>query len=343
MDFCETDKMAGIMNHTPISLSNTYYNIDSDSSDYSDYDDDDSDDGDVTEEDLTEMTPEEINDAKYLAIFQNNSEDFDEQIMSTENFNQLKKLEQSMMDRTDKGYYRCKIQHEGFYNECMTAMAKYITPQMLSMLQHEFSTQKNESLNHSVATLAPKGKDYSKSSSLKTRVMLTAGAQIKGHYLLWQQLFRKFLVPMDENLIRHLQVKDQFKWKRQLQQKTKEYKACRSSNRYSKFAEAHRSQLEDAKTGAQYESGIAVKNAKKTLKDAPKRNPPGTLLSEWKCKFNNENYCINKGHRDARSVDCWGNGKTKEEKDAAVAMIMKEAISNAVDTNASESKYLFRR
>ena len=101
--------------------------------------------------------------------------------------------------------------------------------------------------------------------------------------------------------------------------------------------------MEDAKTGAQYESGIAVKNAKKTLKDAPKRNPPGTLLSEWKCKFNNENYCINKGHRDARSVDCWGNGKTKEEKDAAVAMIMKEAISNAVDTNASESKYLFRR
>ena len=34
------------------------------------------------------------------------------------------------------------------------------------MLQNEFSTQKNEALNHSVATLAPKGKDYSQSSSL---------------------------------------------------------------------------------------------------------------------------------------------------------------------------------
>mmetsp|Transcript_27225 Transcript_27225/g.32204 ORF Transcript_27225/g.32204 Transcript_27225/m.32204 type:complete len:115 (+) Transcript_27225:33-377(+) len=40
-----------------------------------------------------------------------------------------------------------------------TKYQKYITPEMLVMLQHEFSTQKNESLNHSVATLAAKGKD----------------------------------------------------------------------------------------------------------------------------------------------------------------------------------------
>eukprot|EP00555_Chaetoceros_dichaeta_P003533 CAMPEP_0198250104 /NCGR_PEP_ID=MMETSP1447-20131203/1415_1 /TAXON_ID=420782 /ORGANISM="Chaetoceros dichaeta, Strain CCMP1751" /LENGTH=74 /DNA_ID=CAMNT_0043934883 /DNA_START=147 /DNA_END=368 /DNA_ORIENTATION=- len=66
-----------------------------------------------------------------------------------------------------------------------TKYQKYITPEMLVMLQHEFSTQKNESLNHSVATLAAKGKDYSKSSSLQTRVMLTGAAQIVGRYQLW--------------------------------------------------------------------------------------------------------------------------------------------------------------
>ena len=158
-----------------------YYNINSESSDYSESNDDDDDD--ITDKNLTEIKPEEINDAKYLAIFQNNSEDFDKQIISIENANELKKLEQSMMDCTDKGHYRCKTQHESFYNKCRTTMAKYITPQMLSMLQHEFSTQKNESLNHSVATLVSKGRDYSQSPSFKTRVILTACAQIKGHFL----------------------------------------------------------------------------------------------------------------------------------------------------------------
>ena len=79
---------------------------------------------------------------------------------------------------------------------------------------------------------------------------------------------------------RHLKNKDKNKRKRQHQQKTVDYKAGRSANRYSKFAEAHRSQLEDAKTGVAYESGIAVKHAKKTIKEAPKRNPEGTLPSE---------------------------------------------------------------
>ena len=53
------------------------------------------------------------------------------------------------------------------------------------------------------------------------------------------------------------------KEKRQIEQNTKEYKSRRSTNRYAKFAEAHRSQLDEVKTGAMYESGVAVKLAKK--------------------------------------------------------------------------------
>jgi len=56
---------------------------------------------------------------------------------------------------------------------------------------------------------------------------------------------------------------------RKVYQKTKEYKSGKNANRYAKFAEAHRLQLEDVKTGAKYESGVAVKN-KNSLKDAPK-------------------------------------------------------------------------
>ena len=167
-----------------------YCDIESDSSDYSNTDE--SKDDQNTDDDLLCMTEEEKQDTKYLAIFQNNSDEFDEQIMSVENQEQLKKLELSMKDRTDKGYYRCKIKHQTLYEEFTKAMEKYITPSMLCMLQHNFSTQKNESLNHAVTTLAPKGKDYSKSVSLKTRVMLTAGAQIVGHFQLWTRIFPDF-------------------------------------------------------------------------------------------------------------------------------------------------------
>ena len=114
-----------------------------------------------------------------------------------------------MVDRTEKGYYRCKIKHEALYNECLAAYAKYCTPTMLAMLQHKFSTKKNEALNHSVATIAPKTKDFSKSNSLRTRVMLIGGAQIVSHCELWSRIFKKLDVEMDDNLIKHLKGKDQ--------------------------------------------------------------------------------------------------------------------------------------
>ena len=43
-----------------------------------------------TEDDMVSMSPEEKLDTKYPAIFQNNSEEFDEQIISVENANELK-------------------------------------------------------------------------------------------------------------------------------------------------------------------------------------------------------------------------------------------------------------
>ena len=109
-----------------------------------------------------------------------------------------------MVDRTTKDYYRCKTKHESLYKECLSSYDKYCTPSMLSMFQHNFSTQKSESLNHYVATLAPKTKDCSKRNSLRTQIMLTAGAQIFGHFELWSRIFAKLFVTMDDNLIRHL-------------------------------------------------------------------------------------------------------------------------------------------
>ena len=62
-------------------------------------------------------------------------------------------------------------------------------------------------MNHSVASNSPKTKDNSKTNSLQTRVMLTAAAQIVGHYELWSRIFLRMGVKMDTNLARHLKKK----------------------------------------------------------------------------------------------------------------------------------------
>lgn len=67
----------------------SYFNIVSDSSDYSVTDD--TEDDQDTDDDLLCMTEEEKLDTKYLAIFQNNSEEFDEQVINVENQEALKK------------------------------------------------------------------------------------------------------------------------------------------------------------------------------------------------------------------------------------------------------------
>ena len=136
--------------------------------------------------------------------------------MTTRDFEALKQMESTLIERTKRGYYRYKTLHRELYDEMLNAYSKYCTPTMLSILQHEFSTQKNETMNHSVATQAPKTKTFSKSSSLLTRVLICGATQIVGHHEVWTRIFTQFNLTMDANLSRHFQRKDAVKLKRQL-------------------------------------------------------------------------------------------------------------------------------
>lgn len=144
-----------------ISVQAEYYNIESDSTNYAvpEFGEED-----FTDDDFIEMSHDEREDTKYLAIFENN---YDGKIMALEDVNKLKKMEAAMINRTNKGYYRCKIKHENLCNDRMKVRAKYCTPSMLATLQYDYSTQKNKSMNYPVATLALKTKICSKSSPLR--------------------------------------------------------------------------------------------------------------------------------------------------------------------------------
>ena len=86
-----------------------YYNITTDDSSFAES----RCENDVdTDDDLIEMSAEEKKDVKYLSIFKNSYHDFDEETMTVENVNKLKKMEESMINRISKGYYNYKDKHE---------------------------------------------------------------------------------------------------------------------------------------------------------------------------------------------------------------------------------------
>ena len=87
-----------------------------------------------------------------------------------------------------------------------------------------------------------------------------------------------------------------------------------------------------------YETGVAVKVAKKAMESEPKRNPPGTLLADWRCPFFHPNYCVLRGHTSCASEDCCMNGKPKEERDAAMKEIESEAIAIRINYIAKKGK-----
>ena len=118
-----------------------------------------------------------------------------------------------MIDRTNKGYYRCKIKYEDVYNDYMKVNTKYCMPVMLAMLQHNFPTQKNEAMNHSVVTLAPKTKDFLKQVHYIPELCCVPVYKWLGVAICGTCLFF-FKLESDTNLARHLKVKENKKRKK---------------------------------------------------------------------------------------------------------------------------------
>ena len=53
-----------------------------------------------------------------------------------------------------------------------------------------------------------------------------------------------------------------------------------------------------------YQTGVAVKAAKKTMKVSEKRNTERTLLKDWKCPYYHPKFCNKKGHKSCANEKC---------------------------------------
>ena len=136
------------------------------------------DESDIELEDLG-LDEEEVKECAYFLKYEETA-DVDETIFTQDDLAEMKNRERVMMERNDRGYYRCKIKDKKLYDEIISEYSRFITPAMLEMVHHMWSTQKNEAMNTSVASLAPKHKHYSMTTSLQTRVRIAAACQIVG-------------------------------------------------------------------------------------------------------------------------------------------------------------------
>ena len=309
-------------------------------SDGSYVEEDSSDDDSENEEEMSleSIREDEVIDAQYFAKL--DTHDDAAKVFSNTELEDLKRRELALMERNEKGYYRSKLEHAKLYSEISAAYQPYIEAEMLNMLRHPWSTQSNEAMNQSVAAYAPKGKTYSLTNSLDTRVSIAGSIQIVGYYSFWDQVFHKLNIDMDPNLRKHLQSRDIIKKKKSKQQKTKEGKKLRGEKKYEKLNKATEDWQEQQRTGEGYQSGIAVAMAlaKKNLPDPAERNPEGTPKAQWRCIYYPK-YCSNLGHKDARSKECGMKTKSKEERDAAKKCILAEAVEQEMRENPQNSTY----
>ena len=61
-------------------------------------------------------------------------------LFTADDLEEMKTRERIMMERTERGYYRSKTDHEQLYLQIMDEYARFITRPMLLMLNHPYST-----------------------------------------------------------------------------------------------------------------------------------------------------------------------------------------------------------
>jgi hypothetical protein len=135
------------------------------------------------------------------------------------------------------------------------------TPEKLTQLFHDFSSQKNESMNKKMTVTAPKDKTFCTSMSLTSRTNLVAIRDSVGEYnavgrVLENLGFTKMPVSTREFLIRADKLHSYHKTRRE----KSEVKVKRNKVKTEKLRTDLQKQEQDRKKGLTYETGIAMKN-----------------------------------------------------------------------------------
>ena len=128
------------------------------------------------------------------------------------------------IQRTKDSYYRSKTKDLTLYEQMHRAYIPFTIEERLKESLHNFSTQKNGTLNNSVVKYTPKKRTYSTSMSLTNRVMIAIGYCNFGFYHFWVSIYQDLGLLMNEDTKSFLQQKDKYKIYRQEHQRKVETK-----------------------------------------------------------------------------------------------------------------------
>ena len=266
-------------------------------------------------------------------------------VFSTTDLEALKDKERTLRAREEGKYFRSKVDHPILYGQITAAVAPYLAPDKLKMLQHSWSTQKNEAMNNSVAAYAPKVKNFSGTLSLKTRVGIAAGVLALGYFRFWNRVFDALHLDMDSVFATALKARDKKKTQKRVRQKSPTGKLKRRKTELATIGKSHKEQMEDARTGKTYGAGVALAQATKTAKakhTAATRNPKGTAPEYLRCPYHHPRFRTVLGHTAASSKHCFAKTKTKEERKEILDTIKKWRIEEELALQANGTSNICR-
>ena len=243
--------------------------------------------------------------------------------------------------------YRIMISDKDMYKQIHLAVEPFFTTVSLKQIWHSYSTNRNENMNHVVATYARKHCHFSSSLSLATCVSVASDTQVIGHLPYWSILFNRAGITMHPSVQTYLKQRDDKKERQCKIQATAESKLRRTvklRETIQQEIEADKNAKKDGKTYTS-SSGIDLKAAEKAVEEAMKAKR--MKVREYmdpltkKCRYY-PYYIDGIDHQSAASPKCKMHCKTKSERDAALKKI-KEILVDEHIQKQGEGKLQYSR
>ena len=158
-----------------------------------------------------------------------------------------------------KKFYRHKERDTKLYTTLQQKLARFISIDALREVCHDMDTNVNESLNNTIAWLAPKNKVYSGTLSLSNRICIALCISSLGTMVFFQRVFDSFGINMTTNVRHYLELTSVRRAKRIARTKTAEGKKKRARKFHDKLIEHTLiAKKERKKRAATHKSGIGL-------------------------------------------------------------------------------------
>jgi hypothetical protein len=98
--------------------------------------------------------------------------------------------------------YRCRTQDAELFNSLSVLLQPFVSLKGLKDVAHGWDTNPNESMNNTIAWIAPKNKNYSGTNSLRVRISIAVSIQSLGYDECFLRIFKDLGLDMD-NITAH--------------------------------------------------------------------------------------------------------------------------------------------